>query len=196
MIRWLLPLHVVQGVLLAVSMLLNVYAVLRGPEHLFFQFVPYKADPQPLVPLDRPFTYERVAYWANGVFSRLFDFGHDNIEDHFRQMNIFFTEAGFIQFREDLLSTNWLEEMRIRQAVVDGKVVEPLRVTQTTPTRWELKGKIVIELDAPGYKVAEDYKNVTVRLIRGEPAGPVIAPDDPFPPTNNSGLRIEYVAAN
>ena len=178
-------------------MLLNVYAVLRGPEFLFFQFVPYKADPQPLVPLDRPFTYERVTYWANAVFARLFDLGsYADIEDHFREMNIFFTEAGFSQFREDLLSTNWLEEMRIRSAVVSGEVAEPLRVTQTTPTRWELKGRIVIQLDAPGYKVAEDYKNVTVQLIRGEPSGPVIAPDDPFPPTNNMGLRIEYVVAN
>ena len=129
----------------------------------------------------------------NAVINRLFDFSHVGIEDHFRDMNIYFTRAGFILFRRDLTGNNWLKEMRERNAVLYGDVIKPLKVSRVGPTFWELKGKVVIRMDAPGYKPSSDEKSVMVRVVKGESTTPVIAPDHPFPPTNFLGLRIEYV---
>ena len=127
---------------------------------------PTRRTPEPLVPVIQPLTYERVAFWANAVINRLFDFSHVDIEDHFRDMNIYFTGAGFVLFREDLTGNNWLQEMRERNAVLYGDVLEPLKVTRVGPAFWELKGKVVIRMDAPGYKPSSDEKSVIVRVVR------------------------------
>ena len=194
LIKWLLPALVVSLLLNTVLAGIGIALLARGVQDRYWVMPPYKADAEPMVALrGDPLTYERVAMWSNEVVNRLFDFPHSNITRHFRKMNIFFTPRGFARFRADLDANNWLLELDQRNAVLYGSVSELLRVTLVGPNFWELKGKVVISMEAPGYKPTSDEKNITVRLQRGDRATPVIAPEDPFPPTNNLGLRIEYV---
>ena len=196
LIRWLLP--ALAGSL-ALNTILVVIALVMlaspAPER-WWMLPPYKADAEPMIPLrGDPFTYERVSMWANDVANRLFDFPHSGIAPHFQKMNIYFTEDGFAQFRTDLGASNWIRDLTERNGVLYADVLDLIKVRKAYENNryWEVSGRMAIRMESPGYKAATDEKEITMLIVRGDPATPVIDPSDPFPPTNFLGLRIASV---
>lgn len=190
---YLAPACLVLAAALLIAVIALIASLNREERTIVVGMADSVADVIPLRIISQPMTPERVALWTNDVFDRLFEFSHANKEVHFRKVNIFFSSSGFAQFRQAMVASNWIQELDIRKGVYSGEVSRPLIVTRAGRDIWMLEGNVVVTLDAPGYRRQPSTKRVTVTVRRGDPASPVIAPDDPYPPTNRIGLRIEEI---
>lgn len=194
--KWMVPALAVSLTLNAVQGVINVGLFVRGPEQEFFQFAPNRADAIPISPLSEPFTPERLSAWTTDVAERLFDFSHADYNEHFRTMRIYFTAGGFASFREMMVQSNWLSEVQRRRAVLRGEVDGALQVARINPEYWDVAGRVHIVLDSPGYEVATDTKQITLRIVRGDPSPPADPIHKPFQATNWIGLRIHVLSVS
>ena len=124
--HYLLPGFVIQsGIILVLSIALAI-SMNREQDTIVVGLSQGVADSIPLRVIKSPLTPERVAFWCNDVFDRLFEFSYANKSTHFRKINIFFSAQGFAQFRRALVENNWIHELDLRRGVFSGELKTPI----------------------------------------------------------------------
>ena len=194
--RWLLPGFGISlaGNLLALA--LFGFGAVAGPERVYFALLPAGGG-QPMTPVSQPFSMARVERFAESVSEALFNFDHARSALHFRNVRIWFTDAGFAQFRSALREANWLAMLRERRGALTGELADGrgLEIQQVgkDPAVWILSGNVRLTLDTPGFEPAVDVKKLDLRIVPGDPAVQTAPVESVNPFVNHLGLRIDAI---
>lgn len=123
-------------------------------------------DTAQVVRLNNPaISNEAVVRWSSGAVSDIFKLNFNNINQHLRDIQVYFSESGYNQFIADLTAKGWISDVRDKRlsfsanscAKVNVRNVYKFKEEGDDKILWLIEIPLLFRIESPSVKRRDRY---------------------------------------